>query len=82
MQKGSFETMKHIAARIELTFWQFIIDLLSRSKLLQQFIRWTYLEVRPSALVILSRINLRRFVRWSATGLGLGVITGLVISFL
>lgn len=75
-------SLRQLPSRIELTFWQIVINLLSQSRMLQRFIPWVYLKVRPHVMTVRTGINLRRFVRWSATGLGLGLITGLVISIL
>jgi hypothetical protein len=74
--------LRQLPSRIELTFWQIVINLLSQSKLLQRLIRWFYLELMPHSKLFIQQIDLKRFVRWSATGLGLGIITGLVISIL
>lgn len=73
---------RKIPSRIELTFWQIVINLLSQSLLIQRMFRWIYFVFFPIIKSFPKQIDIKRLFRWSATGLGIGIITGFVISLL
>lgn len=75
-------SLRHLPSRIELGFWQITISLLSESTSLQRLIRWFYLDFRPKAGQVLSRFERRRVMRWSAAGLGTGLLLGFLIAIL
>lgn len=72
--------LRQLSSRIELSFWQMVISLLSESNLLQRLIRWFYLELLPRSLEFIKQFERRRVYRWSAAGLGMGFIIGLLIA--
>jgi hypothetical protein len=73
-------SLRQLSTRIEVSFWQFIISLLSDSRLLQNFIRWVYLEFFPTLIAFIQHFNQQRVIRWAAAGLGLGLMTGFLIT--
>jgi hypothetical protein len=75
-------SLRQLPSRIELTFWQIVINLLTQSPYLRRMIRWFYLELIPRSKVVLKHVELKRLLRWSATGLGLGILAGIMISLL
>jgi hypothetical protein len=73
-------SLKHIYTKIELGFWQITISLLSESTSLQRLIRWFYLVFRPKAGELFSRFQRQQVIRWSAAGLGAGLILGFLVA--
>jgi len=73
-------SLRQLSTRIEVSFWQIIISLLSDSRLLQSFIRWIYLEFFPTLIAFIQHFNQQRVIRWAAAGLGLGLMTGFLIT--
>lgn len=73
-------SLRHLPSRIELGFWQIAISLLSESTSLQRLIRWFYLDFWPKAGQVLNRFERQRVMRWSAAGLGTGLLLGLLIA--
>jgi len=63
-----------------LGFWQITIRLLSESTSLQRLIRWFYLDLRPKSGQVLSQLERQQVMRWSAAGLGTGLLLGFLIA--
>ncbi|UCD41817.1 MAG: hypothetical protein JSV69_14835 [Chloroflexota bacterium] len=53
---------------------------MSESQPFQQSIRWFYLGFGPAALNFYQKIDQKRLIWWAVAGLGIGVITGVLIS--
>lgn len=75
-------SLRQLSNRIELSFWQIIISLLSDSQKLQQMVRWFYLDCQPYLSTFFQNFDHRKAIRWGAAGLGLGLIAGFIISIL
>lgn len=75
-------SLRHLSSRIELGFWQIAIGLLSESTSLQRLIRWFYLDFRPGTGEIVSRFERQRVLRWSAVGLGAGLLFGFIVAII
>jgi hypothetical protein len=73
-------SLRQLSTRIEVSFWQIIISLLSESRLLQRLVKWVYLEFLPTLIAFLQHFNQQRVIRWAAAGLGLGLMTGFLIA--
>jgi hypothetical protein len=73
-------SLRQLSTRIELSFWQIVISLLSESQALQRLIRWAYLDLHPTLVTFLQHFEKQRAIRWAAAGLGLGLLTGILIS--
>jgi hypothetical protein len=77
---GSVMSLRQLSSRIELSFWQIVIDLLSESHSLQRLIRWFYLDFVPATADFFHQFDRQRVIRWSAFGIGLGFVVGFLIS--
>jgi hypothetical protein len=75
-------SIRQIPTRIELGFWQIVIALMSESPSVQQLVRWLYSDLLPSAEKLVSKLNRRRLFRWSAGGLGMGLVIGFLTAIL
>jgi hypothetical protein len=75
-------SLRQISSRIELSFWQIIISLLSESRHLQRLVRWVYLEFLPVLEIFFENFDKKRAFLWAAGGVGFGLLTGLLISLL
>lgn len=75
-------SLRQISTRLELSFWQIIIGLLTESKATQGLIKWVYFDLFPNSASHNQLINKRKLIIWAAVGLGMGSITGLLISIL
>ena len=73
-------SLRQLSTRIELSFWQIAINLLSQSSMLQRLIRWFYLTLLPFSAEFSKRFERRRVYRWAAAGLGLGFMLGFLIA--
>ena len=73
-------SLRQISTRIELSFWQIAISLLSESTFLQRLIRWFYLDFLPFSAEFIKRFERRRVYRWAAAGLGMGFMLGFLIA--
>ena len=73
-------SLRQISTRIELSFWQVAISLLSGSSFLQRLIRWFYLTFLPFSAKFINRFERPQVYRWAGAGLGLGFIIGLMIA--
>lgn len=72
-------SLRQLSTRIELSFWQIVISLLSESRPLQRLVRWIYLDFHPKLVTFLQHFEKHRAIRWAAVGLGLGLLTGFLI---
>jgi len=77
---GSVMSLRQLSSRIELSFWQIVIGLLSESHSLQRLIRWFYLDFVPATADFFQYLDRQHVIRWAAVGLGLGFIVGFLIS--
>lgn len=77
---GFIMSLRQLSTRIELSFWQIVIGVLSESQSMQRLIRWLYLDLIPLAAAFIHQFNRRRVIRWAAAGLGLGFLAGLLIA--
>jgi hypothetical protein len=77
---GIVMSLRQLSTRIELSFWQIVIGLLSGSKPLQKLIQWFYLDFMPAIRVHFQNIDSQRFIRMAVVGLGFGLIAGFLIS--
>jgi len=73
-------SLRQLSIRIELSFWQMVITLLSESNLLQRLIRWFYLDLLPRSVEFLKQFEHRRVFHWAAAGLSMGFIIGFLIA--
>ena len=73
-------SLRHLPSKIELGFWQITISLLSESTSIQRLVRWFYLDLRPRTLEFLIQLEQKRVIRWSAAGLGMGLLFGFLIA--
>ena len=73
-------SLRQISTRIELSFWQVAIILLSEFSFLQRIIRWFYLTFLPFSAKFINRFERPQVYRWAGAGLGLGFIIGLMIA--
>ena len=73
-------SLRQLTSRIELSFWQIVIGLLSESHSLQRLIRWFYLDFVPARADFFPQFARQRVIRWAAVGLGLGFVVGFLIS--
>jgi hypothetical protein len=77
---GSVMSLRQLSSRIELSFWQIVIGLLSESHSLQRLIRWFYLDFVPATAEYSRQFDRQRVIRWAAIGIGLGLVVGFLIS--
>ncbi|MGW8224407.1 MAG: hypothetical protein ACWGOY_01675 [Anaerolineales bacterium] len=73
-------SIRQISSRIELSFWQILIGLMSESPQFQRLVRWSYLGLFPAAAKWSNNYNLRRAFQWAAGGLGFGIMIGFLIA--
>ncbi len=73
-------SVKNISTRIELSFWQIIISLLSQSKTFQKLVRWFYQNIMPKYGTFLHNLNRHRIFHWALIGLGFGFAIGFLIA--
>jgi hypothetical protein len=74
-------SVKQISSRIELSFWQITISLLTQSSSFQKLVRWFYLIIMPKSGILFQNFDHHRVFRWAAVGLVLGLIIGFLIAF-
>lgn len=73
-------SIRQIPSKIELGFWQIAISLLSESRPVQQMVCWFYLDVGPKSRQFINRLERPQLLRWSAAGLGTGLLVGFLIA--
>ena len=71
-------SLKQISTRMEISFWQLVIQLLSESHTIQRIISWIYHRGLPSTTKFIQGLDFDRVLRWAAVGLALGFMTGLL----
>ena len=77
---GTKMSLRHLPSKIELGFWQIAISLLSESKSIQRLVRWFYLDLRPKSSQLFNQLERQKVIRWSAAGLGMGLLFGFLIA--
>ena len=77
---GNQMSIRQLSSRIELSFWQIVIELLSESPKFQRLVKWSYLGLFPAAANLLNNMSRRRAIQWAAGGLGAGLMIGLIIA--
>lgn len=73
-------SLRQLSSRIELSFWQVVINLLSTSDIVQKLIRRFYLDFLPYLAAINKQIDRQLIIRWTAIGLGFGFVLGCILS--
>lgn len=73
-------SLRQISIRLELSFWQIIICILSESSAVQRLLRWAYSDLFPASAGYKYQINKKKMILWAAVGLGLGSLIGLSTS--
>ena len=73
-------SLRQLSTKIELGFWQIAISLLSESKSIQRLVRWFYLDLRPKSSQLFNQLERHKVIRWSAAGLGMGLLFGFLIA--
>ena len=71
-------SLKQLSIRLEVSFWQLVIQLLSESRVVQAMITWIYHHGVPDTTRFIQSIEIERALRWVAVGLALGFLTGLL----
>lgn len=77
---GTRMSLRQLPTKIELGFWQIAISLLSESKSIQRLVRWFYLDLRPKSSQLFNQLERHKVIRWSAAGLGMGLLFGFLIA--
>ena len=75
-------TIRQLSSRLEVNFWQIMIGLLSESQPIRKSIRWLYLGFFPALADFYLQFNRKLLFRWAVAGLGLGLLTGFLISLI
>lgn len=75
-------SLKQISIRIEISFWQLVIMLLSESRPVQLLITWIYQDFLPTWRQFVLTFDVTRAFYWSAIGLALGVLVGLLAAII
>ena len=65
--------LKYLPMRLELSFWHFVINLLTESRGIRSLVAWVINDLTPRLTVFISKINWKHALGW--------VISGMVISF-
>jgi hypothetical protein len=71
-------SLKQFSIRVEVGFWQLVIQLLSESHTLQGIITWIYHRGLPASELLANNLEVERALRWALVGLALGFLTGLL----
>jgi uncharacterized paraquat-inducible protein A len=71
-------SLKQLSIRLEVSFWQLVIQLLSESRAVQAIITWIYHHGVPATTGFFHNLEVERALRWAAVGLALGFLTGLL----
>jgi hypothetical protein len=69
-------SFKQISTRLEISFWQLVIQLLSESYTIQEIIAWVYHRGSPGMARFVHRFDVEKALRWAAYGLALGFLIG------
>ena len=73
-------SLRQISSRLELSFWQIIICLLSDSSAVQRLIKWAYTDFFTHSTGVNLQIDKKKIFLWAFVGFGLGSIIGLLTS--
>ena len=71
--------IKNISMRLELSFWNLAIDLLSESSAFQNFVTWVYRELTLPVLALSRSFNPKKALLLAAGGWLLGFMAGVLI---
>lgn len=71
-------SFKQISTRLEISFWQLVIQLLSESDTIQEIIAWIYHRGSPGINRFVHKLDYEKALRWAAYGLTLGFLIGLL----
>jgi hypothetical protein len=69
--------LKYLPMRVELSFWHFVIQLLTDSRGIQSLLAWMINGLKPRLAVLMRTFNRRRVLGWIASGLVLSIFLGL-----
>jgi len=68
--------LKYLPMRVELSFWHFVIGLLTESRGIQSLIAWVINDLTPRLTVFMRTFNWRRALGWVTSALVLSIILG------
>ena len=71
-------SLKQFSIRLEVSFWQLVIQLLSESRTVQTLIAWIYHHGLPATTRLIHSLEVERVLRWAVVGLAIGFLTGLL----
>ena len=71
-------SLRHFSTRLEISFWQLIIQILSESRAVQRLIAWSYRCGTPAIARFLHGLDAEQLLQWAAIGLALGFLAGLL----
>lgn len=71
-------SLKQISIRLEVSFWQLVIQLLSESRIVQALIAWIYHNGLPATIRLTHNLEGERAIRWAIGGLAIGLLAGLL----
>ena len=71
-------SLKQFSIRLEVSFWQLVIQLLTESRTVQAIIAWIYIHGAPAITRLIQSLEVERVLRWAVVGLALGFLTGLL----
>ena len=75
-------TIRQLSTRLEISFWQLVIQLLSESRTVQRMIAWVYHRGSPATARFINSLNAERALQWAAIGLALGFLAGLLAALI
>lgn len=71
-------SFKQLAVRLEISFWQIVIQLLSESEFIQFAVGYVA-ELWPRAQHYWQRLDRERLLRWASVGFAGGFLIGLAM---
>jgi hypothetical protein len=71
-------SLKQFSIRLEISFWQIVIQLLSESHTVQRVIAWVCNLGIPGTTRFFHCLDSERMLRWAAVGLLIGFLAGLL----
>lgn len=75
-------SLRHFSTRLEISFWQLVVQILSESRSVQRLLAWSYHFGSPAIARLLHSIDYERALQWAAIGLALGFLAGLLSALL
>lgn len=75
-------SLKQFSIRVEVSFWQLVIQLLSESRTVQAIITWIYHRGLPATNLLTNNLEVERALQWAVVGLALGFLAGLLSVFI